>query len=38
MNDTQVTDFNRMVTSADLRDGKIMIRKGKKVFHQAVAK
>jgi tyrosyl-tRNA synthetase len=38
MNETQVTDFGRVVTSADLKDGKIMIRKGKKVFHQAVVK
>ncbi|HPJ43596.1 MAG TPA: tyrosine--tRNA ligase [Spirochaetota bacterium] len=38
MEDTQVTDFARVVTSADLKDGKLLIRKGKKVYHQVVVK
>jgi hypothetical protein len=36
MEDPQVTDFARVVTSADLKDGKLLIRKGKKVYHQVV--
>jgi len=38
MEDAQVTDFARVVTSADLKDGKLLIRKGKKVYHQVVVK
>ena len=38
MEDVQVTDFARVVTSADLKDGKLLIRKGKKVYHQVVVK
>lgn len=38
MEDAQVTDFARVVTSADLKDGKLLIRKGKKVYHQIVVK
>ena len=38
MNDSLITDSAMVVTSADLKNGKILIRKGKKVFHQAVVK
>lgn len=38
MNDVQLTDTAMVVTSGDVRDGKILIRKGKKVYHQAVVK
>ncbi len=38
MNDVQVGDFAQVVTSSDLKNGKILIRKGKKVYHQAVVK
>ncbi len=38
MNDVQVTDFAMLVTSADLKNGKLLLRKGKKVYHQAVVK
>lgn len=38
VNDVQETDFARVVTLADFKNGKILIRKGKKVFHQAVMK
>ncbi len=38
MNDVQVTDSALVVTSADLKEGKLLIRKGKKVYHQAVVK
>ena len=38
INDVQLTDSTRIVTSADIKDGKVLIRKGKKVFHQAVVK
>ncbi len=38
MNDEVIEDFARVVTSADVKNGKVMIRKGKKVYHQAVVK
>jgi tyrosyl-tRNA synthetase len=38
VNDVQVSDPMLVVTSADLKNGKVLIRKGKKVFHQAVVK
>ncbi len=38
MEDVQVTDFARIITSADLKEGKLLIRKGKKVYHQVVVK
>lgn len=34
INETQITDFARILTTEDLEDGKITIRKGKKSFHQ----
>ncbi len=34
INDAPLTDFARVVTSADIINGKILIRKGKKVYHQ----
>jgi tyrosyl-tRNA synthetase len=34
INETQVTDFARTLTTEDLEEGKITIRKGKKSFHQ----
>lgn len=34
INETQVTDFARTLTTEDLEGGKITIRKGKKSFHQ----
>lgn len=36
--DVQITDSAMIVTSADLRNGKLLIRKGKKAYHQAVVK
>lgn len=38
LNDVQLTDSARVVTSEDVNNGKIMIRKGKKIFHQVVVK
>jgi len=38
INDVQLSDSARVLTSADFTDGKLLIRKGKKVFHQAVLK
>ncbi|HOP63271.1 MAG TPA: tyrosine--tRNA ligase [Spirochaetota bacterium] len=38
MNDVQVTDFAMKVTTEDIKDGKLLLRKGKKVYHQAVVK
>jgi len=34
VNEAQVKDFAQQITAADLDDGKITIRKGKKSFHQ----
>lgn len=33
LNDEKVTAFDYVVTSNDIKDGKIKIQKGKKVFH-----
>jgi tyrosyl-tRNA synthetase len=38
MNDIQVTDQNMIVTSSELKDSRILLRKGKKVYHQVVVK
>lgn len=38
LNVIHVTDSALVVTSADLKEGKLLIRKGKKVYHQAVVK
>jgi len=38
MNDIQVTDSDLVVKSSDLNNGKVLLRKGKKVYHQAVVK
>jgi tyrosyl-tRNA synthetase len=32
LNDEKVADFNRSVTASDLRDGKLLLKKGKKQF------
>lgn len=34
MNDEKVTDFNLVITESDFKDGKLMLKKGKKVYHQ----
>lgn len=34
VNDNRVEDFSLMVTEKDFPDGKMMIRKGKKIYHQ----
>jgi len=38
INDAQVSDSAMVLTSADITNGKILIRKGKKIFHQALVK
>lgn len=38
LNGERVTDHTRAVTAEDFADGKLMIRKGKKVYHQVVIK
>ncbi len=38
INDVQESDSARVVTSSDVKEGKILIRKGKKIFHQVVVK
>jgi tyrosyl-tRNA synthetase len=38
LNGEIIDDFNRTVTSDDLSDGKLMLRKGKKVYRQIIAK
>lgn len=38
LNNELITDFAYVVTMKDLTDGKLMLRKGKKSFHQAVLK
>ena len=38
LNNDAVTDFAYVVTAKDLVDGKIMLRKGKKSFHQVTVK
>ncbi len=37
LNDEKVTDFNRLVTGADLRDDKLLLKKGKKQFQTVKA-
>ncbi|NLY10044.1 MAG: tyrosine--tRNA ligase [Tissierellia bacterium] len=34
LNDIKVEDFNRVISAEDFVDGKAVVRKGKKVFHQ----
>ncbi|MBS4536358.1 tyrosine--tRNA ligase [Clostridium sp. D2Q-14] len=34
VNDEKITDFKKEITSDDFEDGKLMIRKGKKKYHQ----
>ncbi|MBS4537658.1 tyrosine--tRNA ligase [Clostridium sp. D2Q-11] len=34
VNDKQITDFRKEITIEDFEDGKLMIRKGKKKYHQ----
>ncbi len=34
LNNNKVDDFSRVVTLSDFTDGKLMLRKGKKVYHQ----
>jgi len=34
VNDERIDDFDRQVSEGDFRDGKMMIRKGKKVYHR----
>lgn len=36
MNDQRIDDFDREITAADFKDGKLMIRKGKKVYHKVI--
>ncbi len=38
LNGERVADHTRAITAADFTDGKLMIRKGKKVYHQVVIK
>jgi len=38
LNGEVVTDFNMVVTSGDLENDKLMLRKGKKVYHRVVIK
>lgn len=38
LNDAQINDAARVVTASDLKEGKMMIRKGKKIYHQIIAK
>ena len=38
LNGEVITDFNRMVVTGDFQDGKLMLRKGKKVYRQVVIK
>lgn len=38
INENAVGDINKVVNIADFKDGKLMIRKGKKVFHQLIIK
>ena len=38
LNGENVTDFNRVVTNDDFEDGKLMLRKGKKVYHRVIIK
>lgn len=34
VNDERIDDFDRQVTESDFKDGRMMIRKGKKVYHR----
>lgn len=38
LNEERIDDFDRQVTFEDFKDGMLMIRKGKKVFHKVVLK
>jgi len=38
VNGERIADFDHMVTAADFTDGKVLLRKGKKVYHQIVLK
>jgi tyrosyl-tRNA synthetase len=36
VNDERIDDFDRQVTEKDVNDGKMMIRKGKKIYHRII--
>ena len=38
IDDVKVEDIKREVSLADFKDGKILIRKGRKVYHQVILK
>ncbi|NLM05790.1 MAG: tyrosine--tRNA ligase [Tissierellia bacterium] len=38
IDDKTVEDINKIITKKDFKDGKLIIRKGKKVFHQLIIK
>ena len=38
LNGERVSDHTRLITAADFSDGKLLLRKGKKVYHQVTIK
>ena len=33
LEDKRIDDFSRLITTADFKDNKLLIRKGKKIYH-----